>query len=47
MHLTNYAINKNNPKFIFNNNASNMGIGHKRSLGCAYKQLEKSGLNIE
>ena len=23
-----------------------MGIGHKRSLGCAFKQLEKSGLDI-
>ena len=46
MHLTNYAINKNNPKFIFNNNSNNMGIGHKRSLSCAFKQLEKSGLDI-
>lgn len=47
MHLTNYAINKNNPKFIFNNNSNNMGIGHKRSLSCAFKQLEKSGLDVE
>lgn len=46
MHLTNYAINKNNPKFIFNNSSSNMGIGHKRSLSCIFKQLEAMGLNI-
>jgi tubulin polyglutamylase TTLL6/13 len=39
MHLTNYAINKFNPKFIFNKNVNNMGIGHKRALSCVYKQL--------
>jgi len=39
MHLTNYAINKKNPKFIFNSNASNMGIGHKRSFLSVMKQL--------
>jgi len=44
MHLTNYAINKNNPKFIFNNSSANMGYGHKRSLGCVFKQLETNGL---
>ncbi len=47
MHLTNYAINKKNPKFIFNNNASNMGIGHKRSLLCVLKQLEGRGVNVQ
>ena len=47
MHLTNYAINKNNPKFIFNNNSGNMGIGHKRSLTCVFKQLAAKGVNIE
>lgn len=46
MHLTNYAINKKNPKFIFNTNTSNMNIGHKRSLSCVYKQLETLGVNI-
>lgn len=32
MHLTNYAINKENPKFIFNKNAEQADVGHKRSL---------------
>ena len=47
MHLTNYAINKHNPKFIFNNNAANMGIGHKRSLTCVWSQLAKKGLDVD
>ena len=47
MHLTNYAINKNNPKFIFNSNSSNMGIGHKRSLSCIFKQLASKGVDVE
>ncbi len=47
MHLTNYAINKKNPKFVFNNNASNMGVGHKRSLLCVMKQIEAQGVNIQ
>ena len=47
MHLTNYAINKHNPKFIFNSNSKNMGIGHKRSLTAVYKQLAQRGLDIE
>ena len=46
MHLTNYAINKHNPKFIFNSNSNNMGIGHKRSLTCVFKQLAAKGLDI-
>jgi tubulin polyglutamylase TTLL6/13 len=32
MHLTNYAINKNNPEFIFNETEGNDDAGHKRSL---------------
>ena len=47
MHLTNYAINKNNPRFVFNNNSSNMGVGHKRSLTCTYRQLAAKGLDID
>ena len=46
MHLTNYAINKNNPKFIFNQSTKNMNIGHKRSLSTIYTILEKMGHNI-
>ena len=47
MHLTNYAINKHNPKFVFNNNSNNMGVGHKRSLSCVFRQLASKGLDIE
>lgn len=47
MHLTNYAINKNNPKFIFNTNTNNMGVGHKRSLTSVFKQLGARGLNVD
>ena len=32
MHLTNYAINKKNPNFIFNEKECDDSIGHKRSL---------------
>lgn len=32
MHLTNYAINKDNPNFEFNEDENNMGVGHKRSM---------------
>lgn len=39
MHLTNYAINKDNPKFVFNNSSSDMSKGHKRSLTWLYEYL--------
>ena len=32
MHLTNYAINKDNPKFSFNEDAEHTDVGHKRSI---------------
>ncbi len=32
MHLTNYAINKDNPNFVFNEEEDAMDVGHKRSL---------------
>lgn len=47
MHLTNYAINKDNPKFIFNESVSNMDVGHKRSLTSVYKYIENQGQNVE
>lgn len=47
MHLTNYAINKENPKFIFNKSIHNMGVGHKRALSSVMKQLERKGLDIK
>lgn len=47
MHLTNYAINKNNSKFIFNEDSAADDVGHKRSLASIYKLLETEGHDIE
>ncbi len=46
VHLTNYAINKNNKKFVFNKDETNMDKGHKRSLSFVYRYLTKKGVNI-
>ena len=35
MHLTNYAINKLSPNFIFNKSEEEDNMGHKRSLSAA------------
>jgi len=32
VHLTNYAINKDNPKYVFNESLENLSLGHKKSL---------------
>lgn len=47
MHLTNYAINKNSEKFIFNESVNDMGTGHKRSLTSVYKHIESEGHDVE
>lgn len=41
MHLTNYAINKDNPNFVFNQNAEEANVGHKRSMASVFKVIEK------
>lgn len=46
VHLTNYAINKNNKKFIFNKDEANMDKGHKRSVSFVYRYLAKKGVNV-
>jgi tubulin polyglutamylase TTLL6/13 len=46
MHLTNYAINKDNPNFVFNESAKDMSIGHKRSLTSVFELLAKQGLDV-
>jgi len=46
MHLTNYAINKNNKNFIFNKSEKEMDKGHKRSLSAIFKYLEGKGVDI-
>jgi tubulin polyglutamylase TTLL6/13 len=40
MHLTNYAINKDNPNFEFNTDETKMNVGHKRSLTSALNILK-------
>ena len=39
MHLTNYAINKKNPKYVYNSSSKNMNIGHKRSMTSVFKNI--------
>ena len=39
MHLTNYAINKQNTNFIQNDDEEGGGDGHKRSLKQIYKDI--------
>lgn len=46
MHLTNYAINKNNKNFIFNNSEKDMNKGHKRSLTAIYNYLSLKGIDV-
>ena len=43
MHLTNYAINKLNDKFEFNNSKNEMDKGHKRSLTSVLDKIEELG----
>jgi tubulin polyglutamylase TTLL6/13 len=43
MHLTNYAINKNSSKFVFNEDPENDDVGHKRSLKSTLDYLKNQG----
>jgi tubulin polyglutamylase TTLL6/13 len=47
MHLTNYAINKNNVKFVFNKDENEDSVGHKRSLASTFKLLQDKGEDVE
>jgi len=47
MHLTNYAINKDNPNFVFNENADDDDVGHKRSLKAVFRLLEEEGHDVK
>lgn len=47
MHLTNYAINKDSSKFIFNRDANRDGVGHKRSLKSVFSLLSRCGYNTD
>ena len=46
MHLTNYAVNKNTPNFIYNEDPELDDVGHKRSLKSTYEYLEEEGFNV-
>ena len=45
-HLTNYAINKENPAYVFNTDSSKADKGHKRSLSSVFENLRKQGADI-
>ena len=47
MHLTNYAINKTNNKFIYNKSIHDMNKGHKRSLSAIYTYLRKMNVDVD
>jgi tubulin polyglutamylase TTLL6/13 len=43
MHLTNYAINKRSPNFVYNQKEGKDNVGHKRSLSSVLKVSEITG----
>jgi len=47
MHLTNYAINKNNPNFEFNTSKEDNFSGHKRSLKVFFERMREEGVDTE
>lgn len=47
MHLTNYAVNKHNEKFIANHDADSDNIGHKRSLSSTLEYLADKGYDVD
>lgn len=46
MHLTNYAINKDNPNFVYNEDSEEDDLGHKRSLASVYETLKSEGVDV-
>jgi len=44
MHLTNYSLNKNSPKYV--NSSEVFGRGSKRCLKPVWEDLAKSGVNV-
>jgi len=46
MHLTNYAVNKSNPNFVFNTSASQADVGHKRSLSSTLDYFRQMGYDV-
>lgn len=46
MHLTNYAVNKHNPKFVQNEDPNQCNQGHKRSLSSVLIRLDEEGYDV-
>lgn len=46
-HLTNYALNKNNPNFQQPTDADHADTGHKRSLTCIIEHMRKEGIDTD
>ena len=46
MHLTNYAVNKSNPNFVFNTSANKSDVGHKRSLSWTMGYFSELGYDV-
>ena len=40
-HLTNYAINKESPNYVFNTSSDKSNVGHKRSLSSVFESMKK------
>ena len=40
MHLTNYAVNKDNPNFVFNKNIDRVDVGHKRTMSSVFNLMK-------
>jgi len=47
IHLTNYAINKDNENFEFNTDADKADVGHKRSLDFVWRYVTQCGGNAD
>lgn len=47
MHLTNYAVNKHNPNFVFNDDEDADDVGHKRSLTSTFEALRAQGWDVD
>ena len=45
MHLTNYAINRQDPRYVSNKDISKDDEGHKRSYTSVLKHIKKCGLD--
>ena len=45
--MTNYAINKDNPNFIFNTDSTKNDVGHKRSLTSVLETMTKNGVDVQ